>query len=28
VVPKYPQLAPLRELLDHTIKPAFARIST
>lgn len=28
VVPKYPQLAPLRELLDNTIKPAFARIST
>lgn len=28
VVPKYPQLVPLRELLDHTIKPAFARIPT
>ncbi len=28
VVPKYPQLDPLRELLDNTIKPAFARIST
>ena len=27
VVPKYPQLAPLRELLDDTIKPAFARMS-
>ena len=26
VLPKYPQLAPLRELLDDTIKPAFARI--
>jgi len=28
VVPKYRQLDPLRELLEHTIKPAFARIST
>lgn len=26
VVPKYRELDPLRELLDHTIKPAFARI--
>ena len=27
VVPKYPQLDPLRELLDNTVKPAFARIA-
>ncbi len=27
VVPKYRQLDPLRELLEHTIKPAFAKVS-
>lgn len=27
VVPRYHQLAPLRELLDNTIKPAFARVA-
>lgn len=27
VVPKYRELDPLRELLDHTIKPAFAKVA-
>ena len=27
VVPRYPELAPLRELLERTVKPAFARAS-